>query len=384
MSRSNGPITVLYVLNAHFFAGAERALLLLLLALDRDRYRPHVVVGTDGEMLAQLKAAGIPCTHAPLKYTDWRRPVRWMKSVSAVTRVARSAGASLIHANGVPSFQAAGYAAKRLGLPAVLHVRGRLGNYAWFLKPGFDRALFVSRDLMDFALGSEPDVFRPGAEVAYDGVVPPPPIAEELRRARLEELRIPADVPSIVMSGQVVEIKGIWEYIEAARQLTEAGVRATWVVLGDDLRNSGATRREAEERVRVLGLAEHFRFLGFRRDAPALIPIFDIAAVPSHEEPLGNATLEAMAAGRPVVGSRVGGIPEMIVDGQTGFLIPPREASALAAALRRLLEDRALRDRFGRAGRDRADTTFSVPAHATQVQRVYDDVLAARRMEAAS
>jgi glycosyltransferase involved in cell wall biosynthesis len=220
--------------------------------------------------------------------------------------------------------------------------------------------------------------------VAYDGVVLPQLPSEPSRRARLAELQIPTDVPSIVISGQVVEIKGIWEYIEAARQLTEAGVRATWVVLGDDLKGGGVMRREAEARVQSLGLADHFRFLGFRRDAPTLIPIFDIAAVPSHEEPLGNATLEAMAAGRPVVGSRVGGIPEMIVDGQTGFLIPPRDAAALAAALRRLIEDKALRESYGRAGRDRAATTFSVPAHAAQVQRVYDEVLAARRLRAAS
>jgi glycosyltransferase involved in cell wall biosynthesis len=74
----------------------------------------------------------------------------------------------------------------------------------------------------------------------------------------------------------------------------------------------------------------------------------------------------------------------MIVDGQTGFLIPPRDAGALAAALRRLIEDKALRESYGRAGRDRAATTFSVPAHAAQVQRVYDEVLAARRLRAAS
>ena len=81
-----------------------------------------------------------------------------------------------------------------------------------------------------------------------------------------------------------------------------------------------------------LGLQSRFRFLGFRPDAPRLIPGFDVVAVPSLVEPLGNATLEAMAAGRPVVGSRVGGIPEMIVDGETGSLVPPQAPHALAVA----------------------------------------------------
>jgi glycosyltransferase involved in cell wall biosynthesis len=181
-----------------------------------------------------------------------------------------------------------------------------------------------------------------------------------------------------VLSGQVVDIKGIWEYIEAARLLTAAGLDATYVVLGEDLLGKGATRVKAEELVRTLGLEGRFCFLGFRRDASELIPLFDIAAVPSHNEPLGNATLEAMAAGRPVVGSRVGGIPEMVVDGQTGFLVPPRDAGALAEALSRVITNRELRARLGKHGRERAESVFSLPAHVRRVQHVYASILADR------
>ena len=377
MTGASGPRTVLYIVQAAFFAGAERALLLLIGALDRARYRPHVIVGTDGEMRAQLDALRVPQTYVDLVYTNWRQPGPWLRSVGRIARVARSVGASLVHGNGVPGFQPAGYAARLLRIPAVVHVRGRLPSYAWFLRPGFRRALFVSRDVMTYALERDSPAFSPGGEVVYDGVAMPVLPAENERRARLAELGIPADVPSVVLSGQVVEIKGIWEYIEAARMLTEAGVRATYVVLGEDLRGEGATRRKAEARVAELGLASHFRFLGFRADAPSLIPLFDIASVPSHQEPLGNATLEAMAAARPVVGSRVGGIPEMIVHGETGLLIEPRSAEALAAALRRLIEDPSVVRRFGQAGRERATLAFSLPAHAAHVQRIYDEVLAA-------
>lgn len=378
MTMPGSPQTVLYVVQAAFFAGAERALLLLLCGLDKARYRPHVIVGTDGEMLAQLQAAEIPHTHVELEYTNWRRPVAWARSVRRIVGMARSVGASLVHANGVPGFQPAGYAARWLRIPAVVHVRGRLPGYSWFLKPGFERALFVSQHMLDYALELEPKAFRPGCEVVYDGVVVPELPSEAERQARLAEFSVPNGVPSVVLSGQVVEVKGIWEFIEAARILAAAGVEATYIVLGDDLRGQGETRRMAEARVRELGLASCFRFLGFRRDAPALIPIFDIAAVPSHVEPLGNATLEAMASGRPVVGSRVGGIPEMIVDNVTGFLTPARDAAALADALRRLIQDIDLRARFGRAGRERAISAFSVAAHAAHVQRIYDQVLAAQ------
>lgn len=374
------PATVLYVAKASFFAGAERALMLLLQGLDPARYRPYVVVGTDAEMRVQLEASGIPTTYVDLKYSDWRRPLGSIQSIGKIVSIARSVGASIIHSNGVPGFQPAGYAAQLLRIPAVVHVRGRLENYSWFVKPGFHTALFVSQNLLDYAMEQDRKAFGLATQVVYDGVVLPPLPSEDERVARLSELQVPIDVPSVVLSGQVVEIKGIWEYIEAARMLTAAGVSATWVVLGDDLLGKGETRRKAEDAVSAAGLTDRFRFLGFRRDAPALIPLFDIAAVPSHQEPLGNASLEAMAAGRPVVGSRVGGIPEMVVDGQTGFLVPPRDASALAAALGRLIQDRATRTQFGKAGRDRAASVFSVAAHAARVQGIYDEALSRRHI----
>ena len=374
------PVTVLYVAKASFFAGAERALMLLLQGLNPARYRPYVIVGTDGEMRTQLEASGIPTTYVDLQYTDWRRPFGSIQSVRRIVSIARSVGASIIHSNGVPGFQPAGYAARLLRIPAVVHVRGRLGDYSWFVKPGFHTALFVSQNLLDYALVQDRDAFGSATKVVYDGVVLPPPISDDEQAARLADLQVPTDVPSVVLSGQVVEIKGIWEYIEAARMLTAAGVGATWVVLGEDLLGKGETRRKAEEMVRAAGMADRFRFLGFRRDAPTLIPLFDIAAVPSHQEPLGNASLEAMAGGLPVVGSRVGGIPEMVVDGQTGFLVPPRDANALAAALGRLIQDPATRARFGKAGRDRAASVFSVPVHALRMQEIYDEVLPGRRV----
>jgi glycosyltransferase involved in cell wall biosynthesis len=149
-----------------------------------------------------------------------------------------------------------------------------------------------------------------------------------------------------------------------------------FVVVGDDLKNGGQTRRAMEERVAALGLSGRFRFLGFRTDVPRIVQAFDIVAVPSHIEPLGNATLEAMAAGRPVIGSRVGGIPEMVVDGDTGVLVAPREPAALADAIARVVDDRALRSRMGAAARQRAATHFSIEAHGARLQHLYDSVCA--------
>jgi glycosyltransferase involved in cell wall biosynthesis len=373
---SGRPVRVFFVAGAQFYSGAERALLLTARSLADAGHQPFVAVGTDGEMLKQLREHGIPSAHVPVLMTGLPTIHRWATSVARLVSLARRHRADVVHANEAPSFQIAGYAAKVLGLPAVTHVRfpeGQAG-YAWYLKPGFRKALFVSHALQRDVQAAAPRIFDGRSVVLHDGVVPIRIPDEAERAAGRAALQLPDDRPAIVLAGQVVEIKGIWDYIEAARQLVEGGARATFVVLGDDLKEQGRTRREAEARVASLNLTPHFRFLGFRPDAPALIPLFDVVAVPSHVEPLGNATLEAMAAGRPVVGSRVGGIPEMIVEGETGLLVAPKAPAELAAALRRLIDDRTLREQYGAAGADRARHTFSLRAHVERLEAIYSDL----------
>ena len=371
------PRRVLFLAWAPFYSGAERALLLTVRHLDPARYVPHVVVGTDGELAAAFHAEGIGCDVVPLKYLDRRHPVAWLRSVLGVAAVARRVGASLIHANDVPSFQPGGYAARLLRIPAVTHVRfpDNDAGYSWFLRPGFARALFVSDYLRSYAEGESRGLFAGRSDVLYDGVVLPDPVSNEERLAIRRELGLPETTAVVALTGQISEVKGIWDFVEAARLVVESGAVVVFAVLGDDLKGGGALRVAMEERVRGLGLAPHFRFLGFRRDAPRLIPAFDVIAVPSHVEPLGNATLEAMAAGRPVVGSRVGGIPEMVVDGETGRLVAPRDAVALATAIGTLTGDDALRDRYGRAGRARAESHFGLSGHAARLEWIYDTVL---------
>lgn len=369
--------TVLFVAWAPFYSGAERALLLTVDHLDRSLYRPVVYLGTEGELAHEMRARGIETTIGSIAYTSARQPIRWGGSVGRIARLARRHRAALIHSNDLPSFQPAGYAARLLGVPAVTHVRfpDSRSGFEWFLKPGFQRALFVSGALRSDALNEAPDLFGGRSDVVHDGVLLPDLPDKEACRAIRAELGLPQEGLLIVMAGQVAEVKGVWEFIDAAGLLKARGVPADFVVLGDDLKGKGAFRREAEAAVAAKGLADKVRFLGFRPNAPRLIPAFDIVAVPSHVEPLGNATLEAMAAGRPVVGSRVGGIPEMVVDGVTGTLVPSRNPAALAAALEALVSNPMQRRAQGEAGRQRAATAFSMATHVGRVQAIYDEVL---------
>ena len=365
---------VLYLAWAPFFSGAERALLLTLRSLDATRYEPYVLAGTDGEFAAQVRAMGLPCEIAELRPVDVRHPVASARSVASVIRAASRARASIIHANEVPSFQPGGYAARVLGLPSLTHVRffDRAEGYRWFLRSHFRRALFVSNDLRTSALQEAPDLFEGRSDVVYDAVEPQPVWSDEDRARSRAALGLPLERTIVAITGQIAEIKGIWDFIEAARILASRGTEPYFVVLGDDLKNGGATRKAMQERVSALGLDDRFKFLGFRTDAPRIVQTFDIIAVPSHVEPLGNATLEAMAAGRPVVGSRVGGIPEMIVDGDTGTLVPPRSPAAFADAVAAIVLDAGIRRRMSDAARRRSIEQFSLQAHGRRLQAHYD------------
>ena len=372
------PRRVLFLAWAPFFSGAERAFLLTVSHLDTRRYDPYVIAGTDGELAARVRERGIPCEVHPLRYFDRRALPSWLRSVTAVLRAARRVRPALVHSNDVPSFQPGGYVARWLRIPALTHVRfpDNETGFRWFLRPGFSRAVFVSEALRGDAVKNAPGLFEGRSDVLYDGVAMPAWVDPEGRRRLKQELGFPADRPVVALTGQISEVKGIWEFVEAARLLCQRGAPCAFAVLGDDLKGGGVLRVQMETRVRELGLSAHVHFLGFRPDAPALLPAFDVIAVPSHVEPLGNATLEAMAAGLPVVGSRVGGIPEMIVDGRTGILVPPRDPAALADALGRLVESCDERRAMGDAARERAGTTFNLTTHAGRLAEIFDRALA--------
>jgi glycosyltransferase involved in cell wall biosynthesis len=376
------PRRVLFLAWAPFFSGAERALLMTLQSLDQQRYVPHVIAGNDGEFVTQVRALGIPCSVAHLHPLERRRPFAMARAFAAVLAAAGRLRPAVIHSNEIASFHAAGYVAGVLRIPAITHVRFPDTNagYSWFLGSRFSRALFVSHDLRAAALQEAPGVFAGRSDVLHDGVELQPEWSGEERARVRRELGLETDATLVAMAGQVAEVKGIWHFVDAARLLASAGANAHFVVLGDDLKSGGRARRAMQEKVAALGLDKQFTFLGFRKDAPRLVQAFDIIAVPSLVEPLGNATLEAMAAGRPVVGSRVGGIPEMVVENETGQLVPPADARALADSIGRLVSDPECRARLSTAARARARDTFGIPAHGQRLQAHYDGLLISRSL----
>lgn len=201
------------------------------------------------------------------------------------------------------------------------------------------------------------------------------PNAVDVQRFRPREAAAANDPPRILFVGlREPGLKGARELFDAVRALAARGVPLRLVCCGDDV--EGLAARVAADPA----LAPHVEWRGQRApDAmPAEYAACDLLALPSHWEGLPLAVLEAMASGLPVVASAVGAIPDVLVDGRNGLLVPPRNAAALAGALERLLRDPGLRRRMGEENREVAEREHSVARHAERLGSLYDVLLAGR------
>jgi len=168
--------------------------------------------------------------------------------------------------------------------------------------------------------------------------------------------------------GRLVGGKGHGCFLAAAARLADTPAVAKFLIVGE-----GPERAALEAEAGRLGVADgRVLFTGFRDDVPAVLAALDILVLPSTDaEVLPLVVMEALAAGRPVVATSVGGVPEMIEDGVSGLLVPPGDADALAAALRRLTGDATLRARLAGAGRECVERRFTLARMVSETERVY-------------
>jgi glycosyltransferase involved in cell wall biosynthesis len=168
--------------------------------------------------------------------------------------------------------------------------------------------------------------------------------------------------------GRLAPVKGQRELIEALHGLGRDDVHA--VFFGRDVEQGGAYGAELER----LSEGLNVHWVGFRADATAALGEADAVVLPSWIEGLPLVVLEAMAHGKPVVATAVGGTPEAVVDGQTGLLVAPRDVPGLSAALERLVGDEELRRRLGEAGRTRVEAHFSASEMCGRILEIYAEL----------
>lgn len=206
--------------------------------------------------------------------------------------------------------------------------------------------------------------------VVYNGI-DPEQFSPQTPNAELHQ-RIAGDAQTILYAGRLVRWKGVQYLIDAAAMLAETR-RVRLLIAGE-----GEYRPVLEQRARERGVAERVTFLGYI-SSDALAPYYalaDVVALASYaNETFSIMSAEAMACGRPVVGSRFGGIPEVVADGETGFLAEPENAADFAEKIGRLLDDSTLRKRFGQWGRERVLRLFTWDAVTDRVLDAYQAIL---------
>jgi glycosyltransferase involved in cell wall biosynthesis len=197
---------------------------------------------------------------------------------------------------------------------------------------------------------------------------------------RLETRRlmgIPASSFAVGWIGRMTGVKRTDDLLLAFKRLLERGVDATLCLVGD-----GPDRERIEQRAHELGIMRNTLFLGYQNDVSRFHASFDAFVLPSLNEGTPVTAIEALAAGRPVVATRVGGVPDVVRDGEDGFLVEAGAVDTLAERLERLARDEGLRARMGEAGRARVLPRYSVERLTEDVDRLYRSLLEAKGIPA--
>jgi len=197
-------------------------------------------------------------------------------------------------------------------------------------------------------------------------------LSEDDKSQLRQELSIGKDEKIVTVIGTVEKRKGQFYFIEAIKLLKEIN-NVTYLIVGNSLPGQARYKKRLEKECFINNLS-NVRFLPARADIPKLLQITDIVCVPSLAEPFGRVVVEGMAAGKPVIGSNVGGIPEIIDNQKTGILINPADGISLAKAISYLLGNSDICDHMGKSGFTRAHEFFSIEAHAEKIAMIYEEL----------
>jgi glycosyltransferase involved in cell wall biosynthesis len=224
------------------------------------------------------------------------------------------------------------------------------------------RVVTVREDLSDAQI----TVVRNGIEL--------PELSKAHRGAVLAELGLPRDALVVGMISNFNRpVKGARYLVDAAPHILASNPRAWVVVFG-----SGRGQEKLEQRARALGIADRFVFAGFKQNIGRFYAAMDVSVLTSLSEGLPISALESMSHGLPMVATAVGGTPEVVEDGVTGLLVPPKEPELFARKVVDLLRDSDMRARMGSAGRRRVEVEFDISKTAERYLEVYREVIAER------
>jgi glycosyltransferase involved in cell wall biosynthesis len=323
--------------------------------LDRGRYQLEAwFLSGDGPLVGELRAGGMEVRTFP-----WNADRRDVAGAYRFWRSLRSRGASIVHLHfGGRAVPFVVRTAVRTRIVRHLHHSGAEAGHAGPIdvRPWMaDRVIALSRSVAASVVGVAP-------RIVYHGIDVPDRESRHLHSSGRHMV--------VGVASRLVPIKGIGYVIRALASLHQDVPQMRLEIAGAGPEQE-ALRREAF----ALGVGDCVTFLGWQTSVWPLLGRWDVFVQPSLDEGFGMAALEAMAAGVPVIGSRAGGLPELIEDGWTGYVVPPADVPALAGRLRELSNDVERRRAMGEAARVRAQKRFSADRMSAELVAIYDELL---------
>jgi glycosyltransferase involved in cell wall biosynthesis len=384
-------IPVVHVITRLTMGGSSENTISTIEALERVGYAATLVLGPESEPPTVENARRRGCRVVEIDgLVREVSPARDVAAVLQLWRMFRRARPAIVHTHTSKAGFVGRLAAWLAGVPAVIHQPHGHIFYGYWRRPRTtlfvvlervaahwtDRIVTLTPREIDEHL--ERGIGRRGQYAVVPSGVPTAALrsAAPARAEARAGLGLPPDAYVIAGVGRFVPIKG-FDLLVAALADVVARVPAAWVLLIGD----GAERAALEAQARTLGVADRLRITGSVGDMIPLLAAADVLAAPSRNEGMGRVLVEAMALGLPVVGTRVGGIPDVIDDGECGLLVPADDAASLAEALVELGCDVARRAKLAAAARPRAEA-FSTAVAAAAMRGVYDGLLRTRRLPA--
>lgn len=363
------------------------SLVTLTESLNQQWFKPHVVCPTWGPLTTRLSRRRVPVTVIP-----YRRPRRRWRiipdiSVTATARLyqfARQQGTLLIHVNDFESLAYAGPVARLLNVPIVWTCNGWWnaggGSKALFISVFTDRVIAVSQAVRNQLLASSPGLSSKHVTTIPLGVDLENfrPLAKTMHQLR-SELGLPEANPVVTIVGRFQPVKGHSDFLLAAGLIREQRPETHFLIVGDNTFDVPAEETHKQQLQKQVSqerqLGSHVHFAGFREDIPAILSLSDVVVCASEFESFGLVNVEAMACETPVVSTNVGGPAETVVDGKTGFLVPPHQPREMANRVCQLLNDPSLRIRMGHQGRRWVSERFSLRTYVEQIETLYGSLL---------
>ena len=356
-------LKILYVDTERVWRGGQEQLFSLILGIRDRQHQVWLAAPSDSPLSSKALQSGIEtyCFGQRKELSPWAFLQLW--------KILRKQDFDIIHLNTPRPLVLGGLASKLRGVP--LRVCSRRVNfplssplsrlkYNWMQESVVTVSVSIRRTLIEG--GVRPDLIK----VIYEGV--------DLDWLDSQQAPAPDYVNSGLVVGTVAHLspeKGHRTLLEAAPRVLSRVPNVHFVLAG-----GGPLMSTLKARVEELGIEKKVTFTGFRSDSEALMKNFDVFCLPSLSEGLSSAILVAMASSLPIVATQAGGIPELVIDGETGILVSPDDADQLAVGLCKVLESSQLREKMGCAGRQRIEKTFTLERKLNETEKLYLSMLA--------